>query len=622
MQVSHHPAAERKKRRDHIYLFLLLLSFSILFCAFIPGWIVSNNPTTELPFSLHSFKEADYTLDQDFPVIPAIGFGIIRDILRDQHVNEAEIEQRLGTLSALLLTPVPLSTGMITTPFTPPVVTSPAVPTLIRTEAPLPTPFRATPLPIILPTRLPTEKPYQPSPAIEIQNQIKFFVDNDSSTSVTLNDQVQYQFLVRNTGDTYLQNIQVMDQSFGSPVSCPFTTLADGAEMICTADTIHIISLPESNAGGVTLLAAASGKFNRLSYSASSTIHTPISQNPSLQLKKSLAAYDDNDKSNSVSDEDDLWYRFDITNTGNVTLTEPAVVDQSFDLPVICPRAALDPGETITCTASLKHTLSAVESSASQVINTATASAQFNTLIFTVDDTLTLAVHPKFLPNPVISVIKTLASYDDNDLSNSITLNDGLWYHFLIKNEGNVVLTSITVEEDLPALPVTCPATALAPGEKMLCTADNPLLISASDVSARQVTNTVRVTGYYFEFSNEDEDTLITEVVNPALGSVSGQVREDLDGDGDLLDEDPGIAGVTVFLTDSTDKYTYATTTTDAGGYFTFRFLTAGQYAVHEIDLPGYTSTADSVGPNNNRMLITIVAGQNITQLKFLDKKN
>ena len=156
------------KRRDYVFLLFLLLIFSLLTCSFLPGWISANTPTSELPFSLHSVKEADYTVDRNRSMIPAIGLGIIEDVLRDNHVSEEEIAIRVSTISSVLLTPVPRSTGIISVPNTPvPALTSQPVPTFSTTKSPAPTslvPTTGQPTPQ-LPTAVPPTSQiiYQPT---------------------------------------------------------------------------------------------------------------------------------------------------------------------------------------------------------------------------------------------------------------------------------------------------------------------------------------------------------------------------------------------------------------------------------------------------------------------------
>ena len=61
--------------------------------------------------------------------------------------------------------------------------------------------------------------------------------------------------------------------------------------------------------------------------------------------------------------------------------------------------------------------------------------------------------------------------------------------------------------------------------------------------------------------------------------SISGQVRNDIDGDADFSDPDEGISGVTITLfLDSIDNPPIATTTTDSNGEYIFDGLQPGDY--------------------------------------------
>src|SRR5690606_16607590 len=57
-----------------------------------------------------------------------------------------------------------------------------------------------------------------------------------SAGPYTVGDTITYSFLVTNTGDTVLTDVEVNDPLVGlSAITCPGTTLAVGANMTCTA---------------------------------------------------------------------------------------------------------------------------------------------------------------------------------------------------------------------------------------------------------------------------------------------------------------------------------------------------------------------------------------------------
>jgi uncharacterized repeat protein (TIGR01451 family) len=108
---------------------------------------------------------------------------------------------------------------------------------------------------------------------------------------------------------------------------------------------------------------------------------------------------------------------------------------------------------------------------------------------------------------------------------------------------------------------------------------------------------------------------------------VSGQVRFDPDGDGDLGEPDFGISGVTVQIyTDPNgdgnpvDGVQLDSTVTDLFGYYLFGGLTNGSYVVIQVDRPGYTSTGDSDGGDPNRIAVTLLGGVDSRDNDFLDR--
>ena len=111
------------------------------------------------------------------------------------------------------------------------------------------------------------------------------------------------------------------------------------------------------------------------------------------------------------------------------------------------------------------------------------------------------------------------------------------------------------------------------------------------------------------------------------LGGISGQVREDLDSDGDLADVDPPMSGVTIRLFPDAncdqvaDGPAIASTSTTASGNYAFVNLRPGCYVVEEVDPTGYNSTGDTVPPNNNLIPVSVVSGQNTPGNDFIDTR-
>jgi len=108
--------------------------------------------------------------------------------------------------------------------------------------------------------------------------------------------------------------------------------------------------------------------------------------------------------------------------------------------------------------------------------------------------------------------------------------------------------------------------------------------------------------------------------------TLSGQVRNDADHDGDLMDVENGLTGAQLSLWsdsngdgDPTDELQVGSTyTTDATGNYTFTNLSAGKYVVVETNPGGYTSSADAVSPNDDRIPV-VIATTNRSGNDFLD---
>ena len=115
--------------------------------------------------------------------------------------------------------------------------------------------------------------------------------------------------------------------------------------------------------------------------------------------------------------------------------------------------------------------------------------------------------------------------------------------------------------------------------------------------------------------------TVTLSIITPLPGEITGQVRDDLDIDGDLADLDPGIPGVTLELYDGVCVLgsTCLTMMTDENGDYAFTGIVPGIYQVVAHDNPGYSSTADSDGDNDNRITVTVISGVTSSGNDFLD---
>jgi protocatechuate 3,4-dioxygenase beta subunit/glutamine cyclotransferase len=101
-------------------------------------------------------------------------------------------------------------------------------------------------------------------------------------------------------------------------------------------------------------------------------------------------------------------------------------------------------------------------------------------------------------------------------------------------------------------------------------------------------------------------------------GGVSGEVYNDLNGNGNLDAGEPGLQNWEVDVFDSNNNFV-ASQLTDANGDFNFQGLEPGTYTVDEILQSGWTQTAP---PAPGTFTVTITAGNTITGQDFGNVQN
>ncbi len=266
-----------------------------------------------------------------------------------------------------------------------------------------------------------------------------------------------------------------------SAITCPHTTLAAGASETCTAT--YTTTTDDLDAGSVTNTAIASGHppTGRPVVSAPSSATITAIQSPAITVVKSASP-----STFSVAGET-IHYRFDVTNSGNVTLNHVKVDDAGLPglSAITCPHTTLAAGASETCTAT--YTTTTADLDAGSVTNTATAQGHPPTGPHITSPPSTATITASHAP--AITVVKSASP------TSFSTAGQTIHYRFDVTNSGNVTLSHVKVHDtDLPGLSaITCPHHTLAAGASETCTAT--YLTTAADLDAGSVTNHATASG-------------------------------------------------------------------------------------------------------------------------------
>ncbi len=347
-----------------------------------------------------------------------------------------------------------------------------------------------------------TDTPIVPGPAITLDKQAGTPSGNNAG------DTISYNFLVTNTGNVTLTNVVVDDPKVGV-VTCPVTTLAPTESTTCTAT--YALTQADVDDGAVLNTATATGTDpNETDVSATDSVTVGIPPEPAITLDKQAI----DPVGGSAGDSVD--YTFTVTNTGNVTLTTVVVTDPMVGA-VTCPVTTLASTESTTCTAT--YTLTQADVDAGEVVNTAIVTGvDPNQTEVSATDTVTTPITQT--PGIALDKIATAKA--------PVAVGDTIDYTFVVTNTGNITLVDIEVSDPMLGT-VTCPATTLAPGESMTCTAP-PYTVTAQDVKNGQVDNQAGVVANAGDVQVADNDEVSIETGVPPKPKLELEKSSDANG--------------------------------------------------------------------------------------------
>ncbi len=286
---------------------------------------------------------------------------------------------------------------------------------------------------------------------------------------------IDYTFEVSNQGNVSLSNISVDDPLLGGPVAGPDSGDTDGdneldVDEVWVYTGSYTITQGDIDNGEVLNQATAEGTApdgtvvddeSGATVDTDETTTTDLCQEPAIAIVKT-ASYDDGGDCSQPGETID--YTFEVSNQGNVSLSNISVDDPLLGGPVAGPDSGdtdgdgeLDVDEVWIYTGSYTITQGDIDNG--EVLNQATAegTAPDGTVVddesgATVDTDETTTTD--LCQEPAIAIVKT-ASYDDGgDCSQP---GETIDYTFEVSNQGNVSLSSISVDDPLLGGPVAGP---------------------------------------------------------------------------------------------------------------------------------------------------------------------
>ena len=291
-------------------------------------------------------------------------------------------------------------------------------------------------------------------PAISVLKQISAdnssWVDADLPPGilVTVGSNVYYKFVVTNIGNENLENITLTDNTY------TLTGLIVPPILAPNESFTYYLGPILAELGQHTNIATATAQFDNTNYNNTNNANyngTP-SAIPSISVVKEISLNNSTwvdanvPPGISVAVGANIYYRFTVTNTGNVPLSNITLTDNPYTLIGLVIPPTLAPN------ASFVYYLGPVQAQVGQHTNTATATGQYNNT--TVSDTDNANYTASSTPGPSITVIKWISTdnitwFDANTPPGlNVTAGSNIYFKFEVTNTGNVTLTCITLKDN------------------------------------------------------------------------------------------------------------------------------------------------------------------------------
>ena len=301
-----------------------------------------------------------------------------------------------------------------------------------------------------------------PRPSITLQKDTNGAdADDPPGTFVPEGDDVTWTYVVTNTGNVTLSDVEVTDDQ-DVEVRCPDDEIPPGEEMRCTAEGTAEAGL-YSNIGSVTAVDPFDTEVE-----ASDPSHYTGSA-PGIDVEKSTNTRDaDNAPGPFIPLGAPVTWEYVVTNTGNSSITDVDLTDSEGVVPVFTGGdtdgdSELDTNETWTYTA-------ADTADPGQYENVATVDGEdpLGTVVQDSDSS------HYFGTNPMIDIEKSTNGEDADAAPGPLVgVGDPVTWTYTVTNTGNLPLTFEVTDDELSGR-IRCPRLILLPGRTAECSASAP----------------------------------------------------------------------------------------------------------------------------------------------------
>ncbi len=397
------------------------------------------------------------------------------------------------------------------------------------------------------------------------------FNDENGDGAAQPGETISYVFVVINTGNTTLTNIELDDPTIAI-TGTAIDVLQPGEMDNTTFTGIYVINQVDIDEGEVLNSASVMGTDpDGMTIEDPDDEITPLPQRPNIDVLK-IGAFNDENGDGLGQPGETITFSFTVTNNGNVTLEDVIITD---DMVIVMgdPIPVMRPGDTNSTQFTGIYTLIQQDIDNGGVVNQAIGSGTDpggNPVEDDSDDPLDQTDidpdmdgdpdDPTVVPvgqDPMISLLKigTLADQNGDGLAQ---VGETIDYEFVVTNTGNVTLTNVRVT-DPDIVVIGGPIPSLAPGETDNTTFSGMRVLTLEDLLTLEITNQALVTGtdpndmpvtdisddpneptdIDPDFDGDPDDPTIVPFCSVDVGDIVGGPDKCLDEDGTMINATP-----------------------------------------------------------------------------------